>query len=65
MGVSGFRRALGAILRFPKLALADARANPVDTADAERVGRVLSSAHREWEDAGVFVAEFAQGFLGG
>ena len=63
LGAVGTGRAVDSFVRVPEFASADARADPVDTADIERFGRVLQSAHRERENLGVFIAEFAQGFL--
>jgi len=63
LGAVGTGRAVDSFVRVPEFASADARADPVDTADIERFGRVLQSAHRERENLGVFTAEFAQGFL--
>ena len=63
VGAIGTGRAADSFVRVPEFASADARADPVDTADVERFGRVVQSAHRERENLGVFIAEFAQGFL--
>ena len=61
---AGPGRLLGAILSRSRFTFPDARANSVDTVDVERTGRVLSSAHREWEDAGALLPSLHKVFCG-